>query len=284
MTTSPASAAVAVRLPPRSAPRLSASHTVWVWGAAQAGVLLLLWSLRPTSVVPSPSEVLHGFSRMWWEGELIPAVLASVKTSGEALLLTALISLPLAYRRVFSWARPLVAWVSAGRFLGLVGLPFLFMLALGGGHALKVALLTFGMSVFTVTGLSAEVEALPRAAFDHARNLGLSKVRVLWEVVVRGTFDRALELLRQNAAMGWTLLTRVEGLVRSEGGVGVLLLEQHRNFHLPELFALQALVLGLGFTQDFLLRGVHRMACPYAHLVREETCVTRRPTSGTRCS
>ena len=31
--------------------------------------------------------------------------------------------------------------------------------------------------------------------------------RVVWEVVVRGTRDQAIDVMRQNAAMGWMMLT-----------------------------------------------------------------------------
>ena len=52
------------------------------------------------------------------------------------------------------------------------------------------------------------------------RALGAGELRTLWEVVILGTLDKAFEVLRQNFAMGWTMITMVEGISRSEGGVG----------------------------------------------------------------
>jgi NitT/TauT family transport system permease protein len=147
-----------------------------------------------------------------------------------------------------------------------MGLSFVFTLLVGGGHALKLVVLVFGMSVFTVTSLASLVANIPQARFDHARTLRMSEWQVVWEVVVRGTLDQALEAIRQNAAMGWTMLTLVEGLVRSEGGVGALLLNQNKHFHLAEVFAIQLSLLGLGLLQDWVLGSIRRGLCPWAEL------------------
>ncbi|MBL0220862.1 MAG: hypothetical protein IPQ07_44200 [Myxococcales bacterium] len=39
------------------------------------------------------------------------------------------------------------------------------------------------------------------------------------EVVILERSDRAFEVLRQNAATGWMMLTMVRGVVRSSGGL-----------------------------------------------------------------
>ena len=126
-----------------------------------------------------------------------------------------------------------------GRFLGLAGLTFIFTLIVGGGHPLKMSLLVFGMTVFFVTSMAAVVAQIPRESFDHARTLRMNEWRVVWEVVILGTADQAFEVLRQNAAIGWMMLTMVEGISRSEGGVGAMLLNQNKHFHLAEVFAIQ---------------------------------------------
>lgn len=236
--------------------------------AAQVGLALLLWWTAPAAVLPKPLEVLSALGELWAERGLGRELFGSLLTSLEALALTAAISLPLSYAAVVPALRPLAFAASKGRFLGLVGLTFAFTLAVGGGHSLKLALLVFGMSVFLITSLAAEVAGIAQSRFDHARTLRMSEGRVVWEVVVLGTADRALELLRQNAAIGWTLLTMVEGLVRSEGGVGAMLLNQNKHFHLPEVFAIQVAILGVGVLQDYALGALRRLVCPYAELRR----------------
>jgi NitT/TauT family transport system permease protein len=240
--------------------------------AATQGLLVLaLWWQAPPAVVPRPHEVLQALARMWLEQGLGRELGTSLVLNLQALALAAAIGLPLAYLTVMPLFRPLTAAVTKGRFLGLAGFTFVFTLAFGGGHPLKLALLVLGMLVFLVTSLSDVVAAIPRERFDHARSLRMGEWRVVWEVVVLGTADQAFDALRQNAAIGWMMLTMVEGLARAEGGLGAMLLNQNRHFHLAEVFALQSLILLVGIAQDAALAGLKRTCCPYAALPLERS-------------
>ena len=76
-------------------------------------------------------------------------------------------------------------------------------------------------------------------------------------------------MLRQNAAIGWMMLTMVEGISRAEGGVGAMLLNQNKHFHLAEVFAIQLLILLVGMLQDYGIGVLKRLLCPYADLTLE---------------
>jgi NitT/TauT family transport system permease protein len=249
--------------------RLVSASVVRIIMAVEAGLLLLLWLNSPFAVLPTPPEVLRALSSLWAQQGLGAELVASFKLNLVALAWSTLLSLGLSYLTVLGVMRPVVAALSKGRFLSLTGLTFVFTLLVGGGHPLKVALLVLGMSVFFVTSMAAEVEQIPRERFDHARTLRFSDWQVVWEVVVLGTADRAFEILRQNAAIGWMMLTMVEGISRSEGGVGAMLLNQNKHFHLAEVFAIQFVILGLGILQDYGLGALRRAALPYADLDRE---------------
>lgn len=235
----------------------------------EMALALLVWINSPFEVLPKPGEVFAAFGRLWMEQGLSRELWTSFMFNMEALGLSALISLVLAYLTVLPVFQPVVLGVSKGRFLGLVGLSFAFTVIVGGGHTLKLALLVFGMTVFLLTSLAAEVEGISRDNFDYARTLRMGEWRVVWEVVVRGTFDKAIEAIRQNAAIGWMMLTMVEGLVRSEGGVGVLLSDQDKHFHLSDIFAIQLTILFIGLTQDYAIGVLKRLLCPYAFLSLE---------------
>jgi NitT/TauT family transport system permease protein len=232
----------------------------------QAGAALLFWWMSPLAILPNPAEVAAALRRLWFQEGLGRELITSFSLNLEALGLTLVISLLLSYLTVVPVFRPLAGAVSKGRFLGLIGLTFLFTLLLGGGRPLKVALLVFGMTVFFVTSMADVVAAIPKENFDHARTLRMGEWRVVWEVVVRGTADKAMEILRQNAAIGWMMLTMVEGISRSEGGIGAMLLNQNRHFHLAEVFAIQLLILAVGILQDYGLGLLKRLLFPYSEL------------------
>jgi len=251
-------------------PNRVVSHTaLQILIAGQALLFLVIWWRSPFAVLPRPNEVASALGGLWMTQGLGPELWTSFKANVEALAITLVISLGLSYLTVLPVGRPVVTAVSKGRFIGLTGLTFVFTLVFGGGHPLKISLLVFGMSVFFVTSMSAVVADIPREKFDYARTLRLSEWRMVWEVVVLGTADKAIEVLRQNAAMGWMMLTMVESISRSEGGVGAMLLNQNKHFHLAEVFAIQILILLVGMTQDYGIGVAKRLVCPYAALTLE---------------
>ena len=65
------------------------------------------------------------------------------------------------------------------------------------------------------------------------------------------------------------MLTMVEGISRSEGGVGAMLLNQNKHFHLSAVFAIQLSILLLGLVQDYGIGLLRTIFCPYASLTLE---------------
>jgi NitT/TauT family transport system permease protein len=249
--------------------RVVSRGTMQIVIAAEVLLALLVWLNSPFRVLPRPDEVARALQSLWMTEGLGPELWVSFTTNLEAIGWTALISLALSYLTVVPVFRPLVAAISKGRFLSLVGFTFVFTLIFGGGHPLKTSLLVFGMTVFYVTSMAAVIAAIPKEAMDHARTLRMGEWRVVWEVVILGTADRAFEVLRQNAAIGWMMLTMVEGIVRSEGGVGVMLLNQSKHFRLADVFAIQFVILLVGLFQDYGIGVARRLVCPYADLKLE---------------
>jgi NitT/TauT family transport system permease protein len=251
-------------LPNRPVAVTTALVLVGLW----AGGLLLTWVALPYQSLPTPREVWVAFGDLWWNQGMGPELGVTLRLIFHALALTVAIAMVLSYAVIIPFFRPLILAVSKLRFLGLTGLVFPFTLWTGGGYALKVAMLTFGMVSFFVTSMAQVVLEIPRVAYDHMRVLGASELRIVWEVVVRGTLDKALDVLRQNAAIGWALITMVEGISRSEGGIGALILNQNKHFKLAEVYALLFLILTIGLLLDYGMGVVIRVVCPYSLLDR----------------
>ncbi len=237
--------------------------------AAQFGVFLLIWLASPYKALPRPGEVWAALGDLWANQGLAQELIRSFTFNLKALAWTAGIGLSLSYLTVLPFFRPLVHAVSRGRFLSLVGFSLLFTLILHDGGRVKLTLLVFAMTVYFVTSMASVIAAIPKSDFDYARTLRMGEWRVVWEVVVLGTLDKAFEVIRQNAAIGWTLLTVVESLVRSEGGVGVLLLNNQKYFSIAGVFAIQLVILAVGLLQDAAIGFLRRTVCPYADLTLE---------------
>lgn len=235
----------------------------------EALIALAIWFASPFKVLPQPGEVLSALQNQWMTQGLGQELAISFGLNLQALAWATAIAMLLSYLTVIPVFRPIVAAISKGRFLSLAGFTLIFTLFTGGGHALKTSLLVFSITVFYITSMASVIAAIPKGEFDHARTLRMSEWRVVWEVVILGTAEKAFEVLRQNAAIGWMMLTMVEGIVRGEGGIGTALLDVKKHFILADVFAIQLVILLVGMFQDYFIGLVRRVVCPYADITLE---------------
>ena len=238
--------------------------------AAQAVAAVAVWALSGSRTLPSPMEVGAAWLDLVRHQGLLFELWASVKVSVLALVLSTLAAVAMACLATAPVFMPLARLAATMRFLGFAGLTYVFMLMSRDATALRVWILAFGMFVFMVTALLADIAATSRDAIDHCRTLGMRHWRITGEVVVLGKADVILDLMRQNAAVGWTLLTLVEGMTRSAGGIGAMLLNQNRYFLLAGVFAIQGTILAFGLAQDALLSLIKDAACPWSTLAKEQ--------------
>jgi NitT/TauT family transport system permease protein len=231
---------------------------------SQLSFLILFWFFSPFVFLPKPTEVYQSFIELWQYDALAQELITSLFLSIESILISIVVSLGLSYLSTIPFFRPAIAVVGKLRFLSLVGLSFFFTLMTSTGHQLKVSLLVFSISVFFVTGMADVISCIPKEQYDLARTLRMNDWQVLWEVVILGQIDKGFDVLRQNAAVGYMSLTMIEAMSRSEGGIGALLLNSNRHFHLSEVFAIQLLILIIGLTQDGVIGYAKKLICPYS--------------------
>jgi NitT/TauT family transport system permease protein len=236
----------------------------------QIAVLLIVWATSSYVFLPKPVDVWRAFLDLWAHEGLGQELIVSFLLNIQAMAWATVISLGLAYLTVVPFFQPIVQAISKGRFLGMVGLTSFFTIIFSSGHRLKVSLLVFGVAVFFVTTMVDVVAQIPKEKFDLARTLRMGEWRVVWEVIILGRADAAFDAMRQNAAMGWMMLTMVEGISRSEGGIGALLLNQNKHFRLEAVFAIQIAILLLGLFQDYTLGLAKKFLFPYADLQLEK--------------
>ena len=230
---------------------------------AEAALFLIIWLLSSFSLVPTPVEIIGAWHKLASQDGMLIELWASSKTLAKSIVLTSLISFGAAFLATSAVFKPVVTWMTALRFLGFAGITFFFTMWSDDGSTLKMMMLTFGMSVFMLTTALSIVNSVTQEQVDYARTLGLDGWQITWEIVVRGKLDETLDAIRQNAAIGWVMLSMVEGLVRSEGGIGLLLLTNSKFLNLNAIFAIQFTILAYGLAQDFFLRWLRTVVCPY---------------------
>jgi NitT/TauT family transport system permease protein len=251
-------------------PNQALSRTVLVGMVAVQIVLALAWWMSGTSeILPMPSDIFSALKKMIFEERIFPELWSSAMLSVKSMAIAVVVSLVFSYLTVMPFFRPIAFVLSKGRFLGLAGLTFIFTLITANGHDLKVSLLVFGISVFFITSMVSIINDIPKSDYSYARTLRMGEWETVWHVVVLWRLDKVFETIRQTFAISWTMLTMVEGLVRSEGGIGAVLLNQNKHFHIDAVFAIQITILIFGILQDYAIGVLKNFFCPHAKITLE---------------
>jgi NitT/TauT family transport system permease protein len=226
---------------------------------------ITFWMTIPESTFPGPISIWTAFSRLWTENALGRELIVSLTLNAHMILLLIPIGVVVIVARSLGATRGIVTALGTFRFLGLTGITLLLTVYTAGAHSLKLSILVFSVGAYFVTSLARMIDAVPQAERDYVRTLGMSEWQAMYEVDLRGRAAEFVELLRQNQAMGWMMLTAVEGIAKSEGGVGTLLLNSQRTWSLDEVYAIQITLWLLGLLIDALFVKVRR-AFPWADL------------------
>jgi NitT/TauT family transport system permease protein len=239
-------------------------RTIWAVVAGWIVVWLAYWTATRPAVFPTPLEILQAFPTLWLEDGLGPALITSFTTNAEALALATAVALPLAYLSRVPAIWPLAAGLAELRVLSPAVFLLILLFVAPSGHAVKVLMLALGEACFLAQTMIGVVQAVPREALDDCRTLRMSEWQATWYAVVRGTTNQAFDAIRDNASMGWAMVMMVEGVVRSEGGAGVLILNSQKHFNFGDVYAVAIAITLVGIGQDWTLGQLRRAACPWA--------------------
>jgi sulfonate transport system permease protein len=237
--------------------------TLLIMVAAQVLFALLIWQLSPGGLIPGPLRVVEALGQLLSTGLLYDNLVASLILTFKALAYSLVLTLLFSYLSVLPFCRPLAQLVVKCRYLTLTGLIFIFTLLTRDGGALKLSLLVFGIVPFFTTSFLSVIVNTPAQEFELCQTLGYGRWETLYEVIVIGKADQVFEIVRQNFAIAWMMITMVEGLNMSEGGIGTLLIKYNKYNDLSHVLALQVMVFGLGLCFDYGLGRLRRWLFAY---------------------
>jgi sulfonate transport system permease protein len=241
-------------------------QTFYIMLVFQAIIALLLWHTEANGLIPKPGKVVEAFFGLLTSRLMLDNLLVSMKLTVEALCYSIVITLAFAYLAVLPFFRGIADFIVKCRYLTLTGLIFIFTLLTKDGSQLKLSLLVFGMVPFFVTSFLSVILHINQQEYDLCKTLGYSNWQTLYEVIIVGKADQVLEILRQNFAISWLMITMVEGLNMSEGGIGALLIKYNKYNDLTHVLALQLLIFLIGLGFDFILGTVRQWLFPYTKL------------------
>jgi ABC-type nitrate/sulfonate/bicarbonate transport system permease component len=75
-----------------------------------------------------------------------------------------------------------------------------------------------------------------------------------------------IEVIRQNFAIAWIMITAVEGISMSEGGLGTMLIKSNRFINIDNAFAILLIIFMFGILFDYLLGLIRGWLFPHTKL------------------
>jgi NitT/TauT family transport system permease protein len=229
-------------------------------------IALFIWQLTGGGLIPSPSKVGQQIITILGTESFYSNFVSSLSLMLKGMGLSIIIALFVTYLSLIPVFTPVARFIIKCRYLTLTGLIFLFTLLTSDGHTLKISLLIFGIVPFFVTSLLTIIGAINIQEYDLCRTLRMNNWETMYEVVILGRLDQVLEVMRQNFAIAWMMITMVEGLSMSEGGLGTMLIKSSKYIDLATVFAILAIIFVTGILFDFLLGQLRFWLFPYTKL------------------
>jgi ABC-type nitrate/sulfonate/bicarbonate transport system permease component len=247
---------------PRNAIRLLL-FLIWV------GAFFLVWLSNPVQGIPYPGEVLHAFKRMWalnTDKGLVYNTYVTLKLNVVGLFYASIISLIVSYFSVLPLLRPFNQMMQWFRYLPIVAFNLVFLALFTIGWGMKVAMLTVGMAFFLITSMTGIIANIPKQKFELARVLNYSDLKVFYTVVVRPTLPQMIDMVAQNAAMGWIMIVAIETFNRTEGGIGAQIFSYSSTNQLAEVYVYLFVIGIIAVIEDQLFVLIKRILFPYTKI------------------
>lgn len=228
---------------------------------------LMLWQMFAVGgLIPTPAKVMESVLKIVSTGGFYDNLFASLSLTLKGMLLSILLALVICYLSLVPFFYPIAKFIIKCRYLTLTGLIFLFTLLTSNGHNLKLSLLMFGIVPFFVTSLLSIIDSINVQEYELCKTLRMNNWQTLFEVIIVGRLDQVIEVMRQNFAIAWMMITMVEGLSMSEGGLGTLLIKSNKFIDLGTVFAILVIIFLIGVCFDFLLAKMRLWFFPYTKL------------------
>lgn len=246
--------------------RVINQRTIFIIIVVEIILALIIWNAAVGGLIPSPLKVGKSMIDIMTSRDFADDLLSSLSLTIKGMFYSILIALFMSYLAMIPFFKPVTTFITKCRYLTLTGLIFLFTLLTQNGHQLKLSLLIFGIVPFFVTSLLSIFESINVQEFELCKTLRMNNWQSMWEVVILGRLDQVFEVMRQNFAISWMMITMVEGLSMSEGGLGTMLIKSNKYIDLGKVFGILFVILLLGIFFDFLLGRLRLWLFPYTNI------------------
>ena len=223
-------------------------------------------------LIPKPTHVLHSAYRTVSSPTFLDDFVATLGLIVKSMSIAIAVSLIFVYASLIPAYKGISIFVSKLRFLTYTGLVFVFTVLVHNGGQIKMSLLLFGIIPYFVTTLLAYIhdpnDKSFRKEYELCYTLKFGRWRTLYEVVIKGRLHLVLEVIRQNFAICWMMITSVEGICMSEGGLGTMMIKSNKYMKMDDVFGILMIILLVGIMFDYIFDLLKVWLFPYTDTKR----------------
>ena len=241
----------------------SGFKTILIVSLIQLTLFFIFAQFNSNEIMPKPVGILNSFWQTITDNSFLDNFVATLGLILKSMVIAIGISLFFVYISLIPAFHGITIFVSKLRFLTYTGLLFVFTILIQDGHTIKISMLLFGIIPYFVTSLLSYVNDIPRKEYELCYTLKFDKWKTLYEVVIRGKLHLVLEVIRQNFAIAWMMITSVEGLCMSEGGLGTMMIKSNKYLKMNDVFGVLLVILLIGILFDYIFDLLKVWIFPY---------------------
>jgi NitT/TauT family transport system permease protein len=216
--------------------------------------------LVPPDFVPSPTETIKGTLQLFFQYDLMTAILVSTRRIVLAFLLASALALPLGVLMgAFTPVHHLFDSIMAPlRYMPISAFIPLLILWFGIYESQKIAFLFLGVFVYLLPVVVSAIRAVPEELVQTALTLGATKGQVIRTVLLPAALPEIFDSFRVMNAISWTYVILAEA-VNPEHGLGYMVELARTHQKASWSFAGLIVIGGIGLLTDLLIRTASKI-------------------------
>jgi len=221
--------------------------------------LVSFLSLIPSTLLPSPWNVLISFQELHFQDALVRNAVYSIRLNLLGYIEAVAISLPLGFViGLFPAVRACFnRYIEAFRFIPLAAATGLFIAWFGIDDNMKIQFLAVSIIVYLLPVVIQRIDEVEKVYVQTAHTLGANTWQKITTVFIPAVLSRIVDDIRVLVAISWTYITIAEAL-NMTGGIGALAYQCARKSRIDKVFAVLVLIVLIGFIQDKLFKSLDK--------------------------
>lgn len=244
--------------------------SILVISAIQFIIAFMIFQMQSNPLIPKPMGIIREAWNIMkapnFDNNFLSTLFFIIKGMGISII----ISLVICYMIKIDALAGFSIFISKLRFLTYTGIVFVFTVMLHNSGQIKLWVLIFGIVPYFVTSLLSYIGDINEKEYQLCYTLKMNKWQTLYEVIIKGKLHLVIEVVRQNFAIAWMMITGVGAIAWSEGGLGTLLLTENKHLRMDRVFGILLIILLTGMFFDYLFSIVKVYLFPYTDTKRYE--------------